>query len=354
MRRPARSSPSRSAARIALALAIALAVPGCGPHSERGARTERTQEEERARLVRRGVRASAAEDVAMGISSSEVRFVRNLTGFQGPESVKYDAEQDVYFVTNMTGAGSEKDGNGYISRVSAADPRSASVFAEGGKNGVVLHAPKGTALHGDTLWVADIDVLRGFDRRTGAPLASLDFAPLGAVQLNDVAVGPDGRVHVTDTGIIMSRKGVVYKGPSRIFAVGPGGRIETLAVSPQVPWPNGISWDSTGGRWIVVTFDAFDGQVYAVSPRGDSSAALRHGSARLDGLTLLADGGIVYASWGDSSIHLLRGTRDRTLVREVPEAADIGLDTRRNHLAIPLSTLGRVQLWDIGPELRRR
>jgi hypothetical protein len=69
---------------------------------------------------------------------------------------------------------------------------------------------------------------------------------------------------------------------------------------------------------------------------------------------VLPDGGIVYASWVDSSIHLLRGTRDRTLVREVPEAADFDIDTRRNLLAIPLSTLGRVQLWDLGPGLPRR
>ena len=334
--------------------AALVAVAACGPHTQRGEETERTQRDKRALQERRGERATAAEDVATGVSSSEARFVRNLVGFQGPESVKYDAEQDVYFVTNMTGAGSEKDGNGYISRVTAADPYTATVFAVDGKNGVVLHAPKGTALHGDTLWVCDIDVLRGFDRRTGAPLATVDFAPLGAVQLNDVAIGPDGRIYITDTGIIMSRKGVIYKGPSRIFVVGAGGRIETLKASPYVPWPNGISWDSTAGRWIVVTFDAFDGQVHAISRNGDSSAVLRHGSARLDGLTLLPDGGIVFASWGDSSIHLLRGTRERTLVREVPEAADIGLDTRRNLLAIPLSTLGRVQLWDIGPELRRR
>jgi hypothetical protein len=338
-----------------LAATVALTiVTGCGPDTERGERTERTQHEERALMVRRGVRASGAEDMAMGISSSEARFVRNIVGFQGPESVKYDAEQDVYFVTNMTGPGSEKDGNGYISRVSASDPRSAVVFAQGGKNGVVLHSPKGTALHGDTLWVCDIDALRGFDRHTGAPLANLDFAPLGAVQLNDVAIGPDDRIYITDTGIIMSRKGVIYKGPSRIFTVGPNAHIDTLKVSPQVPWPNGISWDSAGKRWIVVTFDAFDGQVHAISRGGDSSAVLRHGSGRLDGLTMLADGGIVYASWVDSSIHVLRGTRDRKLIREVPEAADLGFDSRRNLLAIPLSTLGRVQLWDIGPELRRR
>jgi hypothetical protein len=44
----------------------------------------------------------------------------------------------------------------------------------------------------------------------------------------------------------------------------------------------------------------------------------------------------------------LSGGRDRQIVREVPVPADIGVDTRRMRLAIPMSMLGRVQLWDIG------
>src|SRR2546422_7709536 len=41
-------------------------------------------------------------------------------------------------------------------------------FIEGGHSGVTLNAPKGLAIRGDTLWVADIDVVRAFDARTGA------------------------------------------------------------------------------------------------------------------------------------------------------------------------------------------
>jgi hypothetical protein len=36
---------------------------------------------------------------------------------------------------------------------------------------VTLDAPKGITLHGDTLRVTDIDVLRAFDRHTDAPLS---------------------------------------------------------------------------------------------------------------------------------------------------------------------------------------
>jgi hypothetical protein len=42
---------------------------------------------------------------------------------------------------------------------------------------VTLHAPRGMSIVGDTLWVADADAVRGFDRRSGAPLAASTSRP---------------------------------------------------------------------------------------------------------------------------------------------------------------------------------
>jgi hypothetical protein len=291
--------------------------------------------------------ASAAEGVAMGVSSSPARFVRNIVGFQGPESAKYDAEQDVFFVSNMTGYGSAKDGNGYISRVSAADPDSAVVFVQGGRNGAMLDAPKGMAIHGDTLWVADISALRAFDRHTGAALGEIDLAPHGAVQVNDVAIGPDGSIRATDTGIIMGTDGVVYTGRDKIFVIGPGRAIGVAMSGPELRRPNGITWDSAGKRWIVVSFDPFVGEVAAMPADMSLRQVIRRGTGQLDGVEVLPDGTILVSSWADSSIHALADGRDVQIVREVPVPADIGLDTRRQRLAIPMSMLGRVQLWDV-------
>lgn len=330
---------------VLLALGVFAA---CGPNTQRGEMTERTQGQTESKETTAGIRASAAEGVAIGYSTSEARFVRNIIGFESPESVKYDAEQDAWFVTNMSGAGSVKDGNGYISRISAAHPDSATVFIEGNKNGVTLDAPKGTAIHGDTLWVADISVLRGFDRHTGAPLANLDFAPLGAVQLNDVAIGPDGSIHVTDTGIMMSPKGVIHLGPDRVFTVGAHHAISVMAGAPTVPWPNGITWNVARKEWVIVSFDPFNGRIFTLPDGGASARVIRQGSGRLDGLEALPNGALIFTSWADSSIRLLERGTERTLLREVPEAADIGLDTKRNQLAVPLSVMGRVQIWSLG------
>jgi sugar lactone lactonase YvrE len=298
--------------------------------------------------------ANAAEGVQMGVSSSEARFVRSIIGFSGPESVRYDPDDDVYYVSNMKGAGSVKDDNGFINRIRASNPDSATILAEGGKNGVTLNAPKGLAIHGDTLWVTDIDVLRGFDKHSGAPLATIDFAPLGAVQLNDVAIGPDGTIHVTDTGIIMSPKGVIHTGPDRIFVVGPNAQISVAAEGFQLRRPNGITWDPEGKRWIVVSFDQFAGQIME-NPQGQVTPKLirtREGGGQLDGVEVLRDGAILFTSWADSSIHLLANGRDKPIIREVAVPADIGVDTKRNYVLIPLSMLGHVQLWSLDGVVR--
>ncbi|MEO7965729.1 MAG: hypothetical protein ABIT38_17605, partial [Gemmatimonadaceae bacterium] len=141
-------------------------------------------------------------------------------GLSAPESVRYDSDLDVFFVSNSNGAPSEKDGNGFIARIDPAHPDSATRFIESGKNGVVLNAPKGMVIVGDTLWVTDIDALRGFNRRTGAVIATIDFGPLHATFLNDIAATPDGALYITDTGIRIDASGATtHPGKDRIFVV---------------------------------------------------------------------------------------------------------------------------------------
>src|SRR2546430_16687145 len=109
-----------------------------------------------------------------------------------------------------------------ISRVRPDGAVETLKFIEGGHNGVTLHAAKGLALLGDTLWVADIDVVRAFDARTGAPRDSVSLATLGAVFLNDIAIAQTGALYITDSGIKFDDVGnVLHPGPDRVFRIGP-------------------------------------------------------------------------------------------------------------------------------------
>ncbi|HEV2734476.1 MAG TPA: SMP-30/gluconolactonase/LRE family protein [Longimicrobiaceae bacterium] len=282
---------------------------------------------------------------------SGARKLFTIRGLGFPESVRYDPDQDVYFISNMAGPGSLHDGNGYILRVPASGARRMDVLVQGGKRGATLDAPKGMALRGDTLWVADIDVLRGFHRRTGAPLATVDLRA-HAVLLNDVAAGPDGSLHVTDTGIKMTRKGVLYTGGDRVFAVGPGGAVRVVAQGRQLGRPNGITWDPDGKRWIVVSFDPFDSEVYSLRPGQAERTILGRGPGRFDGVERLADGRILVTSWSDSALHVFADGRSERVIRGLWQPADLGVDTRRGRVAIPLVLQGRVEIWQLPPRAR--
>lgn len=273
--------------------------------------------------------------------------VGTILDFHEPESVKYDPDQDVYFVTNMNGYGSVKDNNGYISRVNAADINDIHTFVQGGAHGVTLNAPKGTAIHGDTLWVCDIDVLRGYDRHGGAPLASIDLSSRGAVLLNDIAVGPDGTLRVTDTGIHMTDKGVLYVGGDKLFVIGPNHSVRVEASGAQLDRPNGITWDSKGQRWLYVSFDPFHSRLFAFHAGDTTRAVLDSGHGKWDGVEALSDGRILVSSWSDSTVHLLTDGHDERLVRNVPAPADIGVDTKRGLVLVPLGVMSRVELWTI-------
>jgi len=274
------------------------------------------------------------------------RRLGQLEGFKTPESVKYDSAQDVWFVSNINGNPNAKDNNGFISRVrgdgSAVD---SMMFIAGGRNGVTLHAPKGSALVGDTLVVADIDAVRMFNARTGAPIASVNFAPMGATFLNDVARGSDGAYYITDTGIRFSPTGAMSKpGRDRIFKI--VGRTPSVAVTDTaLAGPNGITWDAGNNRFLVASFGSKS--VLTWSP-GGKPGQLASGPGEYDGIEVLPDGRVLVSSWADSSVYAERNGTLTKLVSGVNAPADIGVNPQRGVLAVPLFNDNRVEFWSVG------
>ena len=265
-----------------------------------------------------------------------------------PESVRYDADLDAYFVSNINGNPSQKDGNGFIARVDAANTSTMTMFAQGGKGGVTLNAPKGMAIVGDTLWVADIDAVRAFNKRTGAPVATVDLRSLKATFLNDVVAGPDGSIYVTDTGVRFDANGgMTHPGQDQIFKI--VGRKATVAIKSDsaLKAPNGIAWDSANGRFIL---GPFNDKAISAWKDGDSTVtAVGTGPGGYDGVEVLRDGRILVTSWADSSVQVLANGAFRKVIGNVPGPADIGVDTKRNVVALPRFEAGRVEYFTIAP-----
>ena len=286
-------------------------------------------------------------------ASATAEKIAETAGMKVPESVKYDSELDVYYVTNINGNPSQKDNNGFIARVRADSTGVSTMLVEGGKQGATLNAPKGMALSGDTLFVADIDALRMFNRRTGVTLGSFDLRAQKATFLNDVARTPDGNVWITDTGIQFGSTGdMTHPGVNRIFKlVGSAKRIVVEAAKGDaLANPNGIAWQgasgSESGRFILAPFGGNDVQTWV--PGDSVPKALTSGPGQYDGVEVLNDGRILVSSWADSAVHVIHGgSHMMPLVKNVSAPADIGVDTKRNVLAIPRFNDGKVEYYRI-------
>lgn len=280
-----------------------------------------------------GPDASAAGLSWEAVADSTQR-VALLTGFDGPESVLYDPVQDIWFVSVFNGPSGERDGNGYVARVRAEDGATEVLRFAVGTDEHPFHAGRGMALQGDTLWVADAQGIHGFHRESGEQLLFVDMRALEPGFLNDIDVGPDGSVYVTDTGA------------SAIYRARPG-EPEVAAEGEELGNPNGILWDpERGAFWIAPWSGGSDLRLWDPETGELTRPYTTTPAERMDGAVLWG-GHLLVASQADSAIHAVSEARTGVYLRALGRPADLGLDTRRGRLAIPVVALNQVEIWQL-------
>ncbi len=118
---------------------------------------------------------------AMSLGACSSKSLK-VDGFSAPESVTSDG---TYFYVSNVGEKlkpMDKDGDGYITKLSADGEVLERRFIND------LNAPKGMVALNGVLFVADIDVLKGFAVETGEQVFSLDFSSEGTSFLNGITV----------------------------------------------------------------------------------------------------------------------------------------------------------------------
>jgi len=249
-------------------------------------------------------------------------------GLQTPESVLYDADADVYLVSNINGKPADVDDNGFISKIGPDGKVIDLKWIDGAKPDVSLDAPKGSAISGGVLWVADITVVRKFDAKTGKPVGEVKVP--GATFLNDVAPAPDGGVYVTDTGVDAAFKST---GADAVYRIASDGTIETLAKSKDLHGPNGVT-SIDGKVYVVMLGDNILRQVVKQEvPEHVTAWHLPKG--QLDGIVALAKDDFLISSWEGKTVY--RGANDtwKDLMLDIEGPADIGWDSKRKLLLVP-------------------
>jgi len=191
-----------------------------------------------------------------------------------PESVLFDESRNVLYVSNINGKSTEKNGQGFISKVSLDGKIEVLKWATG------LHAPKGSAIYRNKLYVSDIDHLIEIDVKTGKILAK--YPATGAKFLNDVAADASGNVYVTD---MSSENSMIY----------------TLRHGTMVVWmkggeisrPNGL--DIEGKRLLVG--NSGDGSLKAINLADKKITTIARVGSGIDGLRSDGKGNYFISDW---------------------------------------------------------
>lgn len=260
-------------------------------------------------------------------------------GLASPVSVLYDPEADSYLVSNTGGDPTQKDNNGFITELSPEGKVLKAKLILGGTGGVTLHAPKGLALLGGLLYVADIDTVRVFDRQTGAPRGEVKVP--GSTFVNDLSVGPDGRIYLSDTGMTPKSQ---RTGTDGVYVIEPGKkpRLKTLVKDRALECPTGL-W-ATPDALYVVTFGAAELVTLDLKgrPKGPRTPLPK---GQLGGVVMVGDELIISSLEGDALYRGKPGGEFQLLAAGLGGAAGVGYDSKRHRLLVPCRTASLVEAW---------
>jgi DNA-binding beta-propeller fold protein YncE len=266
--------------------------------------------------------------------------------FASPAAIVFDAERDLYWVSNLNGEGPK--GKGFISRLEPTAERSTLNYIDGQKPGVTLESPRGLAVFGDVLYVADVRTVRRFKASTGEPLEDIDIP--GAALLTDVAVALDGSLYVADVGGDPSEASLPDVGQDAVYQVSTTGQVSTVTRRPNLGGPYALVANETG-LWVTCTGS---NELLLLVPSADGSPVADAGRLPLPGaaprgIVAMPDGTFVISS---DAGNIYRGFRDgpfQPLLSELELPADLGYDTKRQRLLIPLLGGHSLAIFELSP-----
>lgn len=195
-------------------------------------------------------------------------------GLQVPESVLYNPFDDTLYVSNICGKPKEKNGQGFISTLSPEGDMKTLKWATG------LNAPKGMAIVGKSLFVADIDQVVEIDLPEGKVVNR--YPVPGARFLNDVASDGEGTVYISDSS----------KKNSKIYALRDG-QIEVWLEGGEIKKPNGLLVEKD--RLLVG--NSGDKCVKAIKFRDKQVEIVARVGSAIDGLQPDSQGNYVVSDW---------------------------------------------------------
>lgn len=259
-----------------------------------------------------------------GAATAMLAPLWEVTGLKNPESVIYDAQRDVLYVSNVDGNPPDQDGKGSIARVSA-DGKMLEPEWIGG-----LNAPKGMALRGAILYVADINTLVEIDTKKGR--VTKKYPAAQAKFLNDVTIDRHGDVYVSDM-----LDNAIYRLADGAF--------ELWLKDDALQFPNGLHAEQERlvvGAWGVMT-EGFNtkipGHLKIVSFQDKRVTGLGSGTpaGNLDGVESDGRGAYYVTDWMAGKLLRIRPSGEAELLLDLAQgSADLTYVQNKHLLLIPM------------------
>lgn len=266
----------------------------------------------------------------------QLRLLFQVDSLQRPESVAWDSARSRYLVTNIVGDGDAEDGNGFVTAVSADGRRVELRRFTSSSRGLRLDGPKGIAVRDDRAYLADIHRVVALDLTADSGLFAREIPE--SEFLNDVAIGGDGAVYVSDTG-----GDAIY----RVSA--DGSEYRRIEAAGSLRGPNGLAVPPDGSGLLVA---GWEGAILHLTPDGSVTLLAEPRQAQnLDGIQPDGHGGILYTDYTRGTLeHLPRGGESGTVepvlwLEDLPAPADFLL--RDSVLALPEMDADRIRLYRI-------
>lgn len=257
-------------------------------------------------------------------------------GFRFAESITYDANRDLYVVSNGGIAQEIIPNDGYVSLMNPDGTVHTLKWIGVNRNGLELNHPLGSFIQGGSLYLADIDTVRWFDLETGAPLGSI-VVP-GASRFNDIEVAEDGTIYATQTG-------TEEPDTWRVYRISATGDASIIVQGEPLARPNGIAFDNDGNL-VVVNIGSKD--ILTFSPSGELLSTQQSYDAGNDGIAIMTDGTMYVSSVRQGTVARIRpGQKAERIAYGIPSAASMTYDSKRNRLVIPMNNWNAVTFVEL-------
>jgi len=265
-------------------------------------------------------------------TANELTSLWQVNNFDQPESVAVNSKEKAIYVSNINGQPTELNGKGYISKL---DMNGNVINKHWLKN---LDAPKGMAVHGDNLYIADMQQVHQVSISQARIVKQ--FKVKEAKMLNDITISDDGTVYISDL-----LGGGVYRIADN--------KISLWFDHAELNHTNGLLWKQ--GEILIATWglgmnDDFTtqtaGSIYTLNIKSPVLVKVKGADqlGNLDGLVQY-NNAIYVSDWMTGAMFKIEGGKSSEVITLKPGLADIG--RAGSILLTPSMHDGQLTAWEL-------